>query len=116
MKPASAGGTALGTGTLSIHATDFARQLERELNEANDALHEQRVERDELFDEAYKIRVERDYLRAAAAELVEGLDQLTSWGIYQPDWATDKERDLYKGDFMEALAILAKHSKKETQP
>jgi len=58
-----------------IVLADFARQLERELNEANKELHQKYIEFDDLFDEAEQIRIERDEALAANAELLERLQE-----------------------------------------
>lgn len=39
--------------------------------------------------------------------LTEGLDKLTAWGMYCPDWADPKSKDEYAKDFMAALALLS---------
>jgi len=43
--------------------TEWAKQLERERDKANEELHKQLVRYDQLFDEAEKIRIERDEAR-----------------------------------------------------
>ena len=50
-----------------VHA-EVARKLERERDEANEELHKQLVQFDQLFDEAEKIRIERDEAREALRE------------------------------------------------
>lgn len=62
----------------SVHA-DFARTLERQLAQS-----EERVK-----------------------ELTEGLDKLTAWGMYCPDWADRNSKDEYAKDFMAVLALLS---------
>lgn len=39
--------------------------------------------------------------------LTEGLDKLTAWGMYCPDWADRNSKDEYAKDFMAALALLS---------
>ena len=66
-------------------AIEFARKLERERDEANDELHKQLVQFDQLFDEAEKIRRERDEAREEAHRFRSlsyarsGIDKSASW-------------------------------------
>ena len=51
--------------------TEWAQQLERERNEANEELDKQLIRYDALFDEAEKIRIERDEAREELKQLKE---------------------------------------------
>lgn len=55
--------------------------------------------------------IERDSQLAQSEErvkaLTEGLDKLTAWGMYCPDWADRNSKAEYAKDFMAALDLLS---------
>lgn len=57
--------------------TEWAQQLERERDEANEELSKKYVEYDQLFDEAEKIRIERDEARNKMADALQEFDLRT---------------------------------------
>lgn len=59
-----------------IVPTEWAQQLECERDKANEDLHKQLVQFDQLFDEAEKIRIERDEARKEAEYYKERYEQL----------------------------------------
>ena len=98
-----------------FEAIDLARKLERERDEANEELHKQLVQFDQLFDEAEKIRIERDEARTELEEYRSIAESIGAVKAVSEKENAFRERDEALVECLEQARLLGMGSEREAK-